>query len=142
MSFLHVVSGVYLHDPSRSTNVTGRSCGTGPIVPALPPRSTLQGDVSSGRSDYEGLTGAPPAGLGDSPPSGAPAQRRSRGREIAAAVLGALVAVFALLNLGDVKVHWILVTGQTPLIVVIALAFLLGMVVDRLVIRARRKRRD
>jgi uncharacterized integral membrane protein len=97
--------------------------------------------VSSPGSDFEGLTGAPPAGVGDAPSSGTPARRRARGREIAAAGLGALVAVFALLNLGDVKVHWILVTGQTPLIVVIALAFLLGMVVDRLVIRARRKRR-
>ena len=96
--------------------------------------------MSSEGSDFEGLTGAPPAGIGDSPPSRPPAQRRTRGREIAAAVLGALVAVFALLNLGDVKVHWLFVTGRTPLIVVIALAFLLGMVVDRLVIRARRKR--
>ena len=45
-----------------------------------------------------------------------------------------------LLNLGDVKVHWLVATGRTPLIVVIALAFVLGMIVDRLVIRARRKR--
>jgi len=39
-----------------------------------------------------------------------------------------------------VKVHWLVATGQTPLIVVIAFAFLLGMLVDRLVIRAKRKR--
>jgi uncharacterized integral membrane protein len=59
---------------------------------------------------------------------------------VSAAVLGALVAAFALLNLGDVKVHWLVTAGRTPLIVVIALSFLLGMIVDRLVIRARRKR--
>jgi uncharacterized integral membrane protein len=59
---------------------------------------------------------------------------------ISAAVLGAVVAAFALLNLGDVKVHWLITTGRTPLIVVIALSFLLGVIVDRLVIRARRKR--
>jgi uncharacterized integral membrane protein len=39
-----------------------------------------------------------------------------------------------------VKVHWLVATGRTPLIVVIAVAFLLGMLIDRLVIRARRKR--
>jgi uncharacterized integral membrane protein len=61
---------------------------------------------------------------------------------IAAGVLGAIVVVFALLNLGDVKVHWLVGTGQTPLIVVIVLAFGLGMAIDRLVIRARRKRKS
>jgi uncharacterized integral membrane protein len=60
---------------------------------------------------------------------------------IAAGVLGALIAAFALLNLGDVKVHWGVTTGQTPLIVVIAFAFVLGMLVDRLAIRAKKKRR-
>lgn len=61
---------------------------------------------------------------------------------MAAAVVGALIAVFAVVNLGEVKVHWVFTTGQTPLIVVIALAFVLGALVDRLVIRARRKRRQ
>jgi uncharacterized integral membrane protein len=61
---------------------------------------------------------------------------------IAAAMVGAVVAAFALVNLGDVKVHWIVATGRTPLIVVIVVAFILGMAVDRLVIRARRKRRQ
>jgi uncharacterized integral membrane protein len=59
---------------------------------------------------------------------------------ISAAVLGAVITAFALLNLDDVKVHWLVASGQTPLIVVIAFAFLLGVLVDRLVIRARRKR--
>jgi uncharacterized integral membrane protein len=71
-----------------------------------------------------------------------PAKRRDSARLIAAAIIGGVVAVFALLNLNDVKVHWLVATGQTPLIVVIALAFALGMLADRLVIiRARRKRR-
>ena len=60
---------------------------------------------------------------------------------IAAGVVGAIIAAFALLNLDDVKVHWLVTTGQTPLIIVIAFAFVLGMLVDRLVIRARKKRR-
>jgi uncharacterized integral membrane protein len=95
--------------------------------------------VSSKGSDFEGLTEAPETRPGDASPR-TPARRRERGRQIAAGVLGALITAFALLNLDDVKVHWLLATGQTPLILVIAVAFLFGMIVDRLVIRARRKR--
>ncbi len=52
------------------------------------------------------------------------------------------MAAFALVNLNDVNVHWVIATGQTPLIVVIVLALLLGIVADRLLLaRARRKRR-
>jgi uncharacterized integral membrane protein len=90
--------------------------------------------------DLDGLTGPSPSGIGEGPTRRAPAERRDRARLIAAAVLGAVVAVFALVNLGDVKVHWVVSTGRTPLIVVIAVAFFLGMLVDRLVLRAKRKR--
>jgi uncharacterized integral membrane protein len=96
--------------------------------------------VSSEGTDFEGLTQAPQSGVGEHPPGRTPAERRQRARLISAAALGALVAAFALLNLGDVRVHWLVATGRTPLIVVVALAFLLGILVDRLVIRARRKR--
>ena len=80
-------------------------------------------------------------------PEGRPARavvdRRQRARVILAAVVGALVAVFALLNLNDVKVHWLFATGQTPLIVVVVLAFLFGVLTDRLLLAlARRKRRE
>jgi uncharacterized integral membrane protein len=55
-------------------------------------------------------------------------------------VIGTLVVVFALINLNDVRVHWLVTTQKTPLIVVIALAFVLGVLADRLVLaRARRK---
>jgi uncharacterized integral membrane protein len=68
-------------------------------------------------------------------------ERRRQQRVIAAVVIGAIVAVFAVINLNDVKVHWLVTTDQTPLIVVIVLAFLLGMVADRLLLaRAKRKR--
>ena len=96
--------------------------------------------MSGERSDFEGLAGAPPSAVGESPSRRHPDRRRDA-RVVAAGVLGALITAFALLNLGDVKVHWLVTTGQTPLIVVIVLAFVLGMLVDRLVIRARRKRR-
>ena len=64
-----------------------------------------------------------------------------RTRMIAAAILGGIVAVFALLNFNDVKVHWLVASGQTPLIVVIVLAFAFGMIADRLVVIRGRKRR-
>ncbi len=56
-----------------------------------------------------------------------------------AAVIGALLAAFALLNLGDVKVNWIITSAETPLIVVIVLAVLLGAALDRLLIRRKKR---
>jgi uncharacterized integral membrane protein len=90
-------------------------------------------------SEVEGFSDAPvaPDAQGDQ----AISRRQHRSRVVAAAVLGAIIAAFALVNLNDVRVHWVFATGQTPLIVVIAFAFLLGIIVDRLAIRARRKRR-
>ena len=74
-------------------------------------------------------------------PARTEAERRHRQRLIAAALIGGVVAVFALINLNDVKVHWLIATGKTPLIVVVVLAFLLGILADRLLLaRARRKR--
>lgn len=74
---------------------------------------------------------------------GPAAPRSTRRRAIAAAVLGAIVIAFALLNFNTVKVHWLVTTGHTPLIVVIVFAFALGIGVDRLLIlRGKRKRRQ
>jgi uncharacterized integral membrane protein len=100
--------------------------------------------VSSSRQrpDLEGLTTAPDSTTPDVPAGRGVSQRRDRGRLIAAAIIGAVIAVFAVVNLDQVRVHWIVTTGKTPLILVIAVAFLLGMVVDRLVIRVRRKRQS
>jgi uncharacterized integral membrane protein len=65
---------------------------------------------------------------------------RQRARLTAAAIIGAVVAAFAIVNLENVKIHWIVTTGHVPLILIIALAFLLGMAADRLlVVRARRR---
>lgn len=67
------------------------------------------------------------------------ARRRERARLAVGLVVGALLTAFALLNLDGVKVHWIVGTGQTPLIVVIAVAFACGMALDRLLVRRRRR---
>ena len=68
-------------------------------------------------------------------------ERRHRVRLLGAGVIGALATAFALLNLGDVKVNWLVSTGHTPLIIVIVVTFLFGMLADRLLLlRSRRKR--
>jgi uncharacterized integral membrane protein len=63
--------------------------------------------------------------------------RRERTRTVVAVGLGALGAVFAVLNLDEVEVNWVLGTWSTPLIVVIALSFLLGAGVGVLISRRR-----
>jgi uncharacterized integral membrane protein len=97
--------------------------------------------VSGDRPDLEGLSAAPDSTATEVRPRRAAVERRERARLAAAGLVGAVITAFALLNLGDVKVHWLVATGKTPLIVVIAFAFVLGILVDRLAIRARRKRR-
>jgi uncharacterized integral membrane protein len=68
----------------------------------------------------------------------APARgRRQQVRTIAAFALGGLGALFAVLNIDEVEVNWILGTWSTPLIVVIALSFLVGAAVGYLVSRRR-----
>jgi uncharacterized integral membrane protein len=49
-----------------------------------------------------------------------------RRRTIAAAVLGGLGVLFAVLNLDEVDVNWLLGTWSTPLIIVIAVSMVLG----------------
>jgi uncharacterized integral membrane protein len=62
---------------------------------------------------------------------------RERARTVGAVALGALAALFAVLNLDEVDVNWILGTWSTPLIVVVALTFVLGAGVGFLVARRR-----
>ena len=58
-------------------------------------------------------------------------------RQIAALSLAALGGVFAVVNLDEVKVNWILGTWETPLIVVIALSMVVGAGLGYLVSRRR-----
>jgi uncharacterized integral membrane protein len=52
--------------------------------------------------------------------------RKASPRTIAAAVLGGLVVLFAVVNLQTVTIHWIVTTSDTPLIVVIVGCGLIG----------------
>jgi uncharacterized integral membrane protein len=67
--------------------------------------------------------------------------RAARTRVAAAAILGGIAALFAVVNLDDVKVSWVVGSWQTPLIVVIVVSMLLGAGLDRLLVRRARKRR-
>ncbi len=55
--------------------------------------------------------------------------------------LAVLITLFAVLNLEDVKVDWIVGSGHAPLIVVIAVAVLVGVVMSYLAERLARRRR-
>ena len=59
-------------------------------------------------------------------------------RQIAVLGLAALGGVFAVVNLDEVEVNWILGTWDTPLIVVIALSMLIGGGLGYLTTRRRR----
>ena len=76
---------------------------------------------------------------------GRPRSSADRTRTAAALMIGALLAVFAVLNTGKVDVNWILGTAQTPLIVVIvvnlALGFVAGYLLARRGARARRRQK-
>ena len=62
------------------------------------------------------------------------------GRLIAGAILGGLAVLFAVLNLDEVRVHWIVGTWFTPLIVVILLSLAIGWILGWLTMRRHRGR--
>jgi uncharacterized integral membrane protein len=75
--------------------------------------------------------------------SGPPEQRRSRREQARTAglvLLAVLITLFAVLNLGSVKVNWIFGTGEAPLIIVIVVSVLVGIVLTYLVDRRTSKR--
>ena len=84
----------------------------------------------------------------DKPRGGAPRGKRTgaeQTRIAVALVVGALLAVFAVLNTDKVEVNWILGTAQTPLILVIvfnlALGFAGGYLLARRGARARHRKK-
>jgi uncharacterized integral membrane protein len=69
-----------------------------------------------------------------------PAEKRSRresARLVAVASVSALAALFAVLNLDEVEVNWIVGTFDTPLIVVIAVSILIGAALGYFAARRR-----
>ena len=84
------------------------------------------------------------------PPQQAPSQKSTRGQERrnpgelartgGLVVLAVLITLFAVLNLDEVKVHWIVGSGHAPLIIVIVISLLVGVVLSYLTERARKRR--
>jgi uncharacterized integral membrane protein len=100
------------------------------IAPLCHSAAVRQDGSISTPTDTHGTTG-----------SGAPA-KRSRAdsrRLIAAAILGGLAVVFAVINRHEVKVNWLFGTWETPLIVVIAVAFFAGAALGAFATRRRAK---
>jgi uncharacterized integral membrane protein len=64
--------------------------------------------------------------------------RRRQARTVAFLALGALGGIFAVLNLDEVEVNWIVGTWDTPLIIVIALSILVGAGLGFLAARRRK----
>lgn len=56
-------------------------------------------------------------------------------------LLAALAIAFAVLNLNQVKVDWIVGSGHAPLIIVIVISLLVGIVFTHLAERVGRRRR-
>jgi uncharacterized integral membrane protein len=48
-------------------------------------------------------------------------------KQVTMAVVLVVVLVFALLNFQDVKIHWIVGTTHTPLIILVAICLLIGL---------------
>ena len=87
---------------------------------------------------------ADPTGPIRVPEDASPVERRSRSelaRSVAMVVLAVLVTLFAVLNLDQVKVDWIIGSGRAPLIIVIVISLLVGVVLTYFAERLLRRRR-
>lgn len=80
-----------------------------------------------------------------SEPPQPPSERRrllpENGRQLTIAVLAVLVTLFAVFNLDEVKVHWVVGSGQAPLIIVIVISMLVGIVLTHFAERRNKQRR-
>ena len=111
--------------------------------PALGVGAPSRGVGRAGHGYYHpgmaGTTGQP-----DTAPKGdQQAKRRSRGelsRTIAVLVLALAVILFAVKNLDQVKVNWVVGSGRAPLIIVILITLLVGMVISHLGGRLSRRK--
>jgi uncharacterized integral membrane protein len=55
--------------------------------------------------------------------------------------LAILITLFAVLNVDEVKVHWIVGSGRAPLIIVIVVSLLIGVALGHFAERRSAKRR-
>jgi uncharacterized integral membrane protein len=69
-----------------------------------------------------------------------PPARRDRARLVAGLILAGVGLAFALVNLRNVKVDWIVGGAHSPLILVIVVSGLIGAGIDRIAVSRARKR--
>jgi len=112
--------------PSMDPNVPHRRFHPDRVTPGHP-TCAMMGTISTPTDTRKSSSGTPPR-------SGS---RRDRSRLIAAAILGGLAVVFAVINRHEVKVNWLLGTWETPLIVVIGVSFLAGAAIGAFASRRR-----
>ena len=67
--------------------------------------------------------------------------RREQSRTIALLVIAIVITLFAVLNVDEVKVHWIVGSGRAPLIIVIVISLIVGIVLTHFAERRSGKRR-
>ena len=70
-----------------------------------------------------------------------PRSARERSRTIALVALAILITLFAVLNLDEVKVDWIVGSGHAPLIIVIVISMLIGIALSHFSRRRSGRRR-
>jgi uncharacterized integral membrane protein len=87
------------------------------------------------------MASSPPT---ERPPATGPKRERSpraTARSGAMIAIAVVATLFAVLNVNEVQVDWIIGSGHVPLIVVIAVSALAGIVLTYLAERRNRKRR-
>jgi uncharacterized integral membrane protein len=84
---------------------------------------------------------APPQTPEHDQPKAEPRNRREQTRTVALLLLAILITVFAVLNVKQVKVDWIVGSGKAPLIIVIAISLLVGIVLTHFAERRTGRRR-
>jgi uncharacterized integral membrane protein len=78
----------------------------------------------------------------DGPPTAERRSRRELARTASLVVLAILITLFAVFNIGEVKVDYIFGEGKAPLIIVIVVSALVGAVLTRFAERRVSKRHD
>jgi uncharacterized integral membrane protein len=84
---------------------------------------------------------SPSQQLPPSKPAAESRSRREKTRAAAMALLAVVMTLFAVLNVKDVKVNWIVGSSRAPLIIVIAISLLVGIVLTHFAERRTRKRK-
>ncbi|HWX75376.1 MAG TPA: hypothetical protein VNZ05_08720 [Solirubrobacteraceae bacterium] len=77
----------------------------------------------------------------EQPPKPERRSRREQMRTASLVALAVVITVFAVLNLDEVKVHWIVGSGHAPLIIVIVISLVVGVALGHFAERRSAKRR-